>query len=445
VPASSGSSASTRGARGSTAVCIESEIGPLKRVVVHRPGDEVVRMTQHELHQLLFDDILSPAETVREHDLFVEILARAGAEVIEVVDLIERALSEAPVEARERLLSRVCDLGGARELAHTLLAWSPDRLASALVSGVYWRDVDAPPSLGRIRASVDEIPMALRPVPNLMFMRDPCVAIGDHLLIAHMATAARAREPLLAAFAFEHTLDHPSLLDGEATGGPAYRSIEGGDVTVLSPEVLLVGCSQRTRAETVERIAGEVLFPALPRLERIYAVMMPDQRSMMHLDTVLTQIDERLFLGHRPFVEAADALPVARLERAKAPTLLGGSILDVLRDELGEVALVPCGGDDRLHQEREQWTDGANAVCLSPGKIILYARNVFTIEALRDHGFDEVRLHVAQGSDERHALIDEGLRRSRTVFSFSGSELSRARGGGRCLTMPLYRDSIARP
>src|SRR5690606_14200993 len=151
-------------------------------------------------------------------------------------------------------------------------------------------------------------------------------------------TEARAREPLLAAFAFEHALGHASLLDDDAQRGPAYRSLEGGDVLVLSPEVLLVGCSQRTRAQTVERVAAEVLFPALPRLARIYAGMMPDQRSMMHLDTVLTQIDERLFLGHRPFIEAAEALPVARLERGAPPTLLAGSILEVLRDELGEVS-----------------------------------------------------------------------------------------------------------
>lgn len=422
---------------------IESEIGPLRRVVVHRPGDEVVRMTQHELEQLLFDDILSPAETVREHDLFVEILARAGAEVLEMTALIERALAVAPRPDRVRLLGRICDLGGASELAGALVDWPAERLASALVTGLYWRDVEAPPSLARIRAEIDGLPMALRPVPNLMFMRDPCVAIGDRLLVARMATEARAREPLLAAFAFEHALDGARLLDAaDADRGPAYRSLEGGDVMVLSPEVLLVGCSQRTRAETVERIAQEVLFPALPQLARIYAVMMPDQRSVMHLDTVLTQVDAQRFLGYPPFIEGPEALAVARLERGAPPARSAGSILDVLRAELGEVALVPCGGNDRLHQEREQWTDGANAVCLAPGKIILYARNVFTIEALRAHGFEEVCLHVAQPSDERRALIDDGLGRDRVVFSFSGSELSRARGGGRCLTMPLCREPL---
>ncbi|MCA9711940.1 MAG: hypothetical protein KDK70_39255, partial [Myxococcales bacterium] len=233
----------------------------------------------------------------------------------------------------------------------------------------------------------------------------------------------------------------------DAERAACHRSLEGGDVLVLDPRAVMIGCSIRTTAQTIQRLADEALFALHPRLERIYAVLMPEARSVMHLDTMLTQIDHGLFLGHRPLLVGARArpgVPVAVLHRDRPPELMrGATVLDALKEVLGPATrLVPCGGNDPLHQEREQWTDGANAVALGPGHIILYARNSHTIRTLGLHGFDEVRLSVVQPPQQRHALIAAGLRRPRTVFSFSGSELSRARGGGRCLTMPLRRGAL---
>jgi arginine deiminase len=214
---------------------------------------------------------------------------------------------------------------------------------------------------------------------------------------------------------------------------------------VLSPTTLLIGCSERTSPQTVERLAHEALFPAHPELSNIYVVLMPEGRSVMHLDTILTHLDAKVFLGHRPLISGQGdqkPAPIARLTRDCAPELVErATTLDVLREELGrDVELVPCGGEDPLYQEREQWTDGANAVCLAPGRILLYSRNVRTIGALGRSGFEEVRLSVVQPHEQRAELIADGMKKPRVVFSFSGSELSRARGGGRCLTMPLERD-----
>ncbi len=427
------------------AVRVDSEIGALELVLVHRPGDEVVRMTQRELDELLFDDILSPAETVREHGLMVEILERAGAEVVDMGALLERALGRAPREAKERLLVRACELSGATEIAELIRDWPDDRLARALIAGLDWSELgEGPATLWRLRQKFDGSRRALPPVPNLMFMRDPCFAVRDRIVVGRMRKSARTREPALVAFATQHggVVAPPKLcFEPDDARRPRFsRRVEGGDVLVLSREVLFIGCSQRTSAQTLERLVRESLFPAFPDLARVYAVLMPEERTVMHLDTILTQIDQKLFLGFEPLLVGEDALPVARLERDRPAVLLGGSTLDVLKDELGEgTQLVPCGGRERLHQEREQWTDGANALCLAPGKIILYARNVHTIQALGAEGFVETAIHLVIPPEQRSELIADAMKRPRSVISFPGSELSRARGGGRCLTMPLVR------
>ncbi len=174
---------------------------------------------------------------------------------------------------------------------------------------------------------------------------------------------------------------------------------------------------------------------------------MPTARSVMHLDTILTQVDRNLFLGHAPLIAGSPrkpALPVARIDReGPAAIMAKASTLDVLREEFGrQTKLVPCGGDDPLHQEREQWTDGANSIALGPGGIILYSRNRKTVAALERHGLREIHLPLIEPADERNDRVAEAMNHidtQPTVFTFTGSELSRARGGGRCLSMPLRR------
>jgi len=433
-------------------VRVDNEIGRLERVLVHQPGAAIERMTQHELGELLFDDILSPDEAAREHALLRGVLQGAGAEVLELQDELARALERAPQDARSELIDGVCALAGAGHVAPRLMDWASERLARGLIEGIHWSELgDVTASLARLRARLlDPRDMVLRPQPNLMFMRDPCIAVQDRVVVGRMAQPARAREPLLVSFAlrWSGSAPAPSFLHADdLSAHHEHRTLEGGDVLVLSPEVVLIGSSERTTAQAIERLLHEALFPVLPRLQRGYAVLMPHSRSVMHLDTIVTQIDDGLFLGHRPSVagqEGAEPLPVVRLERGRPPELVAGAcLLDVLREELGEdTELVSCGGDDPVHQEREQWTDGANAVCLAPGHVLLYSRNVRTIEELSARGFEEIRLHVAQPADLRRRLMEKGFATARAVFSFSGSELSRARGGGRCLTMPLRRKSL---
>ena len=429
---------------------VSNEVGPLREVLVHRPGQEIVRMTQYDLDRMLFDDILAADEAVLEHDMLAGIMRASGARVLVLSETLEAALAAAPSAATEELVDQCCRLAGATGLQASMVQWEPAVLARALIEGVYWKDVDpAVGSLSRIRSELEEErPLALRPLPNLMFLRDPCISVYDAVVRGRMATSARAREPLLVAFALRHAPISTAPLNfaDDVELDESYHCLEGGDVLVLSEQLMMIGCSERTNAHTLERLVREALFPAHPNLQRVYAVMMPAARSVMHLDTILTQVDRRLFLGHVPLIHGPpqSRLSLVRLERDRpAQHLASATVLEVLQEELGDdVGLVPCGGTDPLHQEREQWTDGANAVALGPGHIILYARNHRTVAALAQHGFGEVRLSIEQPEDERMARVREAASHGRVVYTFSGSELSRARGGGRCLTMPLRREAL---
>ncbi len=434
---------------------VHSEVGRLKSVLVHRPGPEIVRMTQHDLDGMLFDDILSPSEAAREHRMLADMMTATGTEVIELADLLQTAIENANEEDVDALVTACCNAERSPRAAPILRTWPAPRLTQALLEGVYWRELTEPmPSLAAVTAQLrDADPMALRPLPNIMFLRDPCISIYDRAVQGRMATLARAREPLLVAFALTHgpNVDATVSFRADDRLDEAFHAIEGGDVLVLSDEVLMIGCSERTRPETIERLAHEALFPVHPNLRRVYAVIMPTARSVMHLDTILTQVDRNLFLGHQPLIAGSarkPGLPVVRLDRhGPAAVMAKASTLDVLREEFGrDTRLVPCGGDDPLHQEREQWTDGANAVALAPGGIMLYARNRKTVQALEHYGLRELHLPLEQPRDERNdrvAQAMENLETQPTVFTFTGSELSRARGGGRCLTMPLRREPLA--
>ncbi len=420
---------------------VDSEIGRLRRVLVHRPGLEIDRMVPTMMEELLFDDILDGDAARREHRVFRRVLRRAGVEVLVAGRLLAELLESE--QARRRALARVEVLEPPAEVAARLADLPPAELAAALIGGVR-----LPATGGGARRRA----FALDPVPNYFFQRDPQFVVGGRVVISAMATSARFREPLLASLLFEH---HPALAgadglvrlepDPAASHGDGARfprpCLEGGDVLVASPDILLVGISQRTSRLGVERLA-ERLRDAGRGALRLLLVELPARRSYMHLDTVFTLIDEHGCLAYLPVIEGGNPesalvyrveIDGGRLHYTRCPPLL-----ETLA-ELGlELEAVPCGGAaDRIDQEREQWTDGANAFAVAPGVILLYRRNRRTVAELAARGWRV--LGERQALDGETPLVGAG----RTVVTLAGHELSRARGGPRCMTMPLERRSAA--
>jgi arginine deiminase len=423
-------------------VRVTSEIGRLRRVLVHEPGPEVDRMVPPMMEELLFDDILFGDRARDEHRRFRRLLQVLGVEVVEANDVLAEAL--AGDEARAWLWAMLRP-----EMPHELRAAGPpetaEELVAAAVGGVLTPE-KAPRGI-----EVEDL-FQLAPLPNWCFQRDPQVVLGDGVVFAAMATAARWREGVLTRCIFRF---HPELSasrvildplrEAASSGqllGPHQPRLEGGDVLVLSPDIVAIGVSERTNAVAVEMLAA-----ALARLENgprwLEVVQVPSRRAYMHLDTVFTPLDcnaalvfEPVVCGNGPQLAHTSEIDLRSADLAPRHR---GCLLDALTSRGLELEPIPCGGADPVAQQREQWTDGANAFALAPGVIALYDRNVATAEELDRRGFAVISAEdVLLGREE--VDLDEPRR---VCLLLESHEISRARGGPHCLTHPLERDDLA--
>ncbi len=414
---------------------VNSEIGRLRKVLVHQPGSEVERMTPDMMEELLFDDILFGSEAAREHSTFTEVLDKLGIAWVDPKQLLAETLEIQ--EAREWLHPILFD-NTAPEVRSRTEKIPAEDLTEILVGGL--RTSPDHPDLDH--NELFQVP----PLPNWCFQRDPQFTVGDGVIFSDMATPARWREVLLSRTIFHfhpEFKDVPVLFDplDLSHGRPTLLGLrrpcfEGGDFLVLTKDILAIGYSERTNSTGVRQIA-QALAPRAreghgPR--HVLVVRLPQKRAYMHLDTVFTAIDSTRYLLFPPVLE----FPVQSLDLLDKDLYPKAfpNLKEAFREHGLELEPIPCGGADPLDQQREQWTDGANTFALAPGVITLYDRNIRTAEALQENGFAIVDAEdVLSGK----AHVDLEVPKP-TCILLPSHELSRARGGPHCLTQPLYRD-----
>ena len=402
---------------------VNSEIGRLKVVLLHEPGEELHNLTPSKLDDLLFDDIPWLPLAKKEHQAFAQTFIDAGVKVVYLVDLMKEVL-DLSNDIRNAFIEQFVQeahirSNTLREVTIEYLKDIKDNKALVLkaIAGIKKTDL----SSYKVRTLTDHVEDYLfvtDPIPNLYFARDPFASIGHGVSLNKMFSVTRSRETIFGEYIFKY---HPLYKDT-----PLYFSryedvnIEGGDIMILNKHVLIVGVSQRTRAEAVERLAKNLFFNNDTDFDAVLAFTIPNARTFMHLDTVFSQVDKNKFAIHQGCYEK---LKIYRL--TKDMNLINKLKVDFLDQKLEEVLesyinmpviLIPCGGGDTISGDREQWSDGSNTVAIGPGEVIAYERNDITNAALINAG---VKVHI-----------------------IPSSELSRGRGGPRCMCMPLIREEV---
>ncbi len=399
-----------------------SEIGKLNKVLLHRPGLELEALTPATMERLLFDDIPFLKIAQEEHDIFSRILTENGAEVIYYVDETAKALAD--IKVRTQFINEFLDLSdikaeGLRDsIIEFLLSMEPDKMVSKLIAGVKKTDLRHHDKITSLYDMIEnDYPFVSDPMPNLYFTRDPGACVGDGLNLHHMSTPARRREALFLKYMFNY--DRDFAVEGNKLWYDVYEdySIEGGDVLVLSKDVVAIGLSQRTTVDGIERFAKNLLPNS--DYKKILVFDIPKSRAFMHLDTVFTMIDYDKFTIH-PEIEGP--LSVYEITLGDNNELKFNAVKEELRKilakELGipSVDLIRCGGGDLMAAQREQWNDGSNTLCIAPGTVVTYERNYVSNELMDKKGIK--------------------------VLTMPSSELSRGRGGPRCMSCPVNRDDL---
>ncbi len=426
-------------------VKVHSEIGRLRGVILHTPGNEVENMTPRIAQRALYSDILNLSIAQKEYAQLNGVLEK-WTRTYQVTDLLESVLSD-PGD-RGMLLKRICTIENVPEYFDMLMAAPTKKLASLLMEGL-------PAKIDTLTAFLQDEYYALSPLYNFYFTRDASASIGEDVLICKMANKVRVRESLImeAVFSnprlFDCTIIDANEFSKERAGeggiaGSTVRnnvSVEGGDILVIDKNILLVGNGLRTTSQGIDRLIQRFCRDNDGEQKHIIVQQLPDDvESFIHMDMVFTMLDRDACLIYEPLILWENQYRTVHI------TIEGGkvkkirdeqNVLSTLRKLGKDLEPVLCGGDeDEWNADREQWHSGANSFAIAPGKILSYARNVHTLNALDKAGFN-----VVAANDVIAGKVDLE-KENRCVITIEGSELPRGGGGARCMTMPVVRDDI---
>jgi arginine deiminase len=394
---------------------VDSEVGPLRAVLLHRPGNELKRLTPRNNDQLLFDSIPWVGRAQQEHDAFAEVLRGRGVEVLLLADALRTALADQRAHAAG-VHTAVDDRRLGNDLADSLRSHlsSVDAamLAEVLMAGMTFEELPSADGNSLVRKMNHPHDFAVDPLPNLLFTRDSSVWIGDRIAISSLTMPARRRETALLDLVYAY---HPRFSRAVRAYGAHSAPIEGGDVMLLSPGVVAVGVGERTTSAGAESLARSLFADNIAHT--VLAVPIEQTRATMHLDTVCTMVASDAVVMYplsRDSLTAYTMRPAGESSvKVEGPT----PFLVAAAEAMGiERLRVIDTGLDPVTAEREQWDDGNNTLALAPGVVVGYERNVETNARLEEAGIEVLRI--------------------------AGSELGSGRGGPRCMSCPILRDPI---
>ena len=407
---------------------VTSEIRPLKKVLLHRPGNELLNLTPNTLGDLLFDDIPYLPVAQREHDEFARVLKENGVEVVYLERLMAEVLALSD-EIREEFIRQFIYEAGIRtpkyrDLVFQYLNSFKDEYELVLktMEGIQIYEINRDQRKDEkslVDLVTEETDFLADPMPNLYFTRDNFASIGRGISLNKMYSVTRNRETIYAEYIFKYHPDFKGQVDKYYDRDLPYH-IEGGDILNLNDHILAVGISQRTTAEAIDQLAKNLFKDEKCKIDTVLAFNIPNSRAFMHLDTVFTQVDRNKFTYHPGIVDTLQVFEITEGNIEDSDEDLNVvEINDTLENILSSylkipVTLIPCAGGDKVASEREQWNDGSNTLCIAPGVVVVYDRNVITNEVLRENGLK--------------------------VLEIPGAELSRGRGGPRCMSMTLIRE-----